>query len=893
MFAITKRKGELLELIKLLQDPNESKRKEGVKRVVKLMTLGKDVSRLFTDVLGCMHTEDIELKKLVYIYLMKYSKFKPEQSILVVNTFVTDTQDPNPLIRALAIRSMGCIQVEEVNEYMCQPLRACLKDKDPYVRKTAVIAVVKLFENNPELAERQGFLQNLIDLLSDSNPSVVSNSVAALSEINESLSRPIFQINSSLLYTLFNAMNECNEWGQIFILDSLTKYSPQNNKETQVIIQRLLPKLTYSNPAIVLSTIRNILHFAQLLDNQKAFISYSKQVVPPLMTLLGSQHEIQFVALRNIILIVQRWPQLLEHEIKIFFCKYNDPVYIKLAKLDILSILVSDRNVDLLLREFKDYSKEVESSFARKSIQAIGLCAIKLEKAAERCVNTLIDLVKEKINFVQEIVVVIRDIFRKYPNRYEKAIGVLCGNLDVLDEPNAKAALIWMLGEYAEHIDNSRSEELLQSVLEMSTEQETNPDLRERAFMYWRLLTKEAKVSKEIVLRTKLPISQKSFLYEPTTLTELLRNISFVSSVYHKTPSSFINNVKIFLRKTNDFQDEDEDEDEDEIEDENENENQNENENENENQNNIDIDIDIDNDNDNDNEKNNQKDKHPQSKSKLTTRINRSKNKEIDLILFDNQNTNTNTNQKENLQKEEMKLDNSLFESIAPKSQPKQLLLTAQQGKGLTINGALQLRGTEIFFDISLTNKLPKPMKITAIFFNKNLFGLKPSGLNINSIVPSGKTIDKSIHCPLDVSHSDRSKKTLSIQVAIQNNLGVHYFVFKPNFQVFLKPNPVFDKKDFVKEWKKIPDFNEYSLEFIISEIDSNSVKQKLIANSFTFITQRKEEEFDIFYFVANLFTNELILVELNLDISSQTCLVYFRTTESLYIPFIFFLNHF
>jgi hypothetical protein len=51
------------------------------------MTVGKDVSMLFTDVLNCMQTHNLELKKLVYLYVMNYAKSQPERAILAVNTF--------------------------------------------------------------------------------------------------------------------------------------------------------------------------------------------------------------------------------------------------------------------------------------------------------------------------------------------------------------------------------------------------------------------------------------------------------------------------------------------------------------------------------------------------------------------------------------------------------------------------------------------------------------------------------------------------------------------------------------------------------------------------------------------------------------------------------------
>jgi AP-1 complex subunit beta-1 len=75
------------------------------------MTVGKDVSALFPDVANCMQTDNLELKKLVYLYLMNYAKSQPDMAIMAVNTFVKDCEDPNPLIRALAVRTMGCIRV--------------------------------------------------------------------------------------------------------------------------------------------------------------------------------------------------------------------------------------------------------------------------------------------------------------------------------------------------------------------------------------------------------------------------------------------------------------------------------------------------------------------------------------------------------------------------------------------------------------------------------------------------------------------------------------------------------------------------------------------------------------------------------------------------------------
>ena len=124
---------------------------------------------------------------------------------------------------------------------------------------------------------------------------------------------------------------------------------------------------------------------------------------------------------------------------KVFFVKYNDPIYVKLEKLDIMIRLTNPSNITQVLGELKEYATEVDVDFVRKSVRAIGRCAIKVEQAAEKCVSTLIDLIQTKVNYVvQEAIVVIKDIFRKYPNKYENIISQLCENLDSLDEPEAR-----------------------------------------------------------------------------------------------------------------------------------------------------------------------------------------------------------------------------------------------------------------------------------------------------------------------------------------------------------------------------------------------------------------------------------------------------------------------
>ncbi len=127
-----------------------------------MMTIGKDVSSLFPHMVKCMETTSIELKKLVYLYIINYAKSKPDLTIMAVNSFQKDSViKSNPLMRALAVRTMGCIRVEKITEHLCTSLKDCLTDDDPYVKKTAAISVAKLYQTSPRLVKDHSFIKIL------------------------------------------------------------------------------------------------------------------------------------------------------------------------------------------------------------------------------------------------------------------------------------------------------------------------------------------------------------------------------------------------------------------------------------------------------------------------------------------------------------------------------------------------------------------------------------------------------------------------------------------------------------------------------------------------------------------------------------------------------------
>ena len=292
------------------------------------------------------------------------------------------------------------------------------------------------------------------------------------------------------------------------------------------------------------------------------------------VTLLSSGYEVQYVALRNILLIIQRRPTVLKNDVKVFFCKYNDPLYVKLSKLEIIYRLADKSNVTQVLAELQEYATEVDVDFVRKAVRAIGRLAIKIPSAADRCINVLLELVSTKISYVlQEAVVVIKDVFRKYPNQYEGIISTLCEHLDALDTPEAKAAMIWIVGQYADRIENSdelleefletfleeptevqlalltatvklfikrptAGQDLVPKVLKWATEEVDNPDLRDRGYIYWRLLSTDPVAAKDIVLSEKPAINTETEVMDRSVLDRLLLHTGSLASVYHQAPET-------------------------------------------------------------------------------------------------------------------------------------------------------------------------------------------------------------------------------------------------------------------------------------------------------------------------------------------------------------------
>ncbi|SMN18843.1 similar to Saccharomyces cerevisiae YKL135C APL2 Beta-adaptin, large subunit of the clathrin-associated protein (AP-1) complex [Maudiozyma saulgeensis] len=575
-------KGELAELRTGLVSQYPQTRKDAIKQTIKQMTLGKDVSTLFPDVLKNIATNDIEQKKLVYLYVMNYAEIHPELCILVVNTFVTDAQDPNPLIRCMAIRTMSMIRVDKILEYIETPLRKTLQDDNPYVRKTAVICVAKLFQLNKELCIELGVLEDLSNALGDENPMVIANAIASLAEIYnlDESAVPLPTLIQSHVDQFLNALNECTEWARVTILTALSEYRAADSLEAQNIIDRVTAHLQHVNPAVVLATIKVIIKNLGIIDGGQKSDLIMKKISSALISLMSTPPELQYVALKNIRIILEKYPEILTKELRIFYIKFNDPLYVKLEKVEILIRLVDPSNLKqctLLLNELKEYSMEFDPEFVSRCI--LGLSQLGIKYSDERFIQKVLDILVELLESGQDSIkddccIAMCNLLRHCPTNASMSKNI-CSILNswvspvtLLQQDTAKCNYIWLMGEYPQYfstlndkidefvenfsaestltqtsllitvvkLHNSLKGSVLQTVLEAATHETSEIDVRDMAMIYWRCLSiddSSALVSQLCNLHAPV-INSTIDSFTPEVLEKLLSQLGTISSVYFK-----------------------------------------------------------------------------------------------------------------------------------------------------------------------------------------------------------------------------------------------------------------------------------------------------------------------------------------------------------------------
>lgn len=516
--------------------------------------------------------------------------------------------------------------------------------------------------------------------------------------------------------------------------------------------------------------------------------------------------------------------------------------------------------------ELKEYATEVDVDFVRKAVSAIGRCAVKLERAAERCIGVLLELIQTKVNYVvQEAIVVITNIFRRYPGRYESIIATLCDNLDTLDEPQAKASMIWIIGEYAERIDNADelldtflenfeeedptvqlqlltatvkcflknpddTQDMVQRVLDMATEESDNPDLRDRGFIYWRLLSTDPEAAKMVVLGDKPVIEDDTFRLDPGLLNVLIEQIATLSSVYHKPPEAFVvrRGAGAGMGENEDEEDDDDDDYEGE---------------------------------------------HDVGGG------------EVDLLDMGAMSVQ----------------DSYQTGPTRGKSEPKAPMSKVcgpEKSGGLEIYaGFVQIR-KKIRMDMELRNvNSTHEIGSLAIQLNKNAFGLSPASQQIvcNPAIPiggSGSATCELITTPNMLAPVPSGQPASpQIQVAIKNMMSgnVFYFAANFNFEALFSPDGAMERSSFIESWKSIDDRNElYNTvtDLPRESVDIDMVQQKFQMHNIFFIARRpvpNAEGQEVVYFSMRTVTGLEFLAELTFKQGLTACKVCLKTESPSY----------
>lgn len=551
-----------------------------LKKIIANVVLNNpETANMMSDVIRLMRTDDIEIRKMCLQYLTVYASAKPKQAQEAIAFLSRFKDESDATLRALSIRTMSSIPTKDFVDLTSQSLRAALADRAPQVRREAAFAVSRLYQHDPDLTTSMNFLDGLNDLLHDPNSNVVTNALAALSYITEQGKTLSLSIDRNHSLTLILLLGKSNEWSQVYILNSLMSYVPQTEVEALELIELIIPSLQHENPGVALNAIKIIVYLTNYVRSPELVIpSLPTKLGSALSSLLSNPPEIQFLVLRNVILLLLGRQQLVNFDVEKFFCLYDDQIYVKDTKLEIIYLLANEDNVSLVLQELEEYATEVDVAMARKAIRAFGNLAIKLTSAADECVNIICSLVSNGVPYVvQEAVSVMKNILRRYPNRFDFAIDDVVRHHKLIDEPDAKTAFIWILGQYCTKIKNvgavfeqvlanytedpaevqyailtaaaklylfgvDKGENILLSVLKWATEESNNPDIRDRGFFYWRLLTADTsldeenfqKHTKQILLNPNPSISYDNENIDPTILEELELNIGSLASIYLK-----------------------------------------------------------------------------------------------------------------------------------------------------------------------------------------------------------------------------------------------------------------------------------------------------------------------------------------------------------------------
>nr|KAF6270131.1 adaptor related protein complex 3 subunit beta 2 [Myotis myotis] len=475
------------DLKEMLDSNKDSLKLEAMKRIVAMIARGKNASDLFPAVVKNVACKNIEVKKLVYVYLVRYAEEQQDLALLSISTFQRGLKDPNQLIRASALRVLSSIRVPIIVPIMMLAIKEAASDMSPYVRKTAAHAIPKLYSLDSD--QKDQLIEVIEKLLADKTTLVAGSVVMAFEEV---CPERIDLIHKNYR-KLCNLLIDVEEWGQVVIISMLTRYartqflSPTQNEslleenpekafygseedeakgagseetataalparkpyvmdpDHRLLLRNTKPLLQSRSAAVVMAVAQLYFHLAP-----KAEVGV---IAKALVRLLRSHSEVQYVVLQNVATMSIKRRGMFEPYLKSFYIRSTDPTQIKILKLEVLTNLANETNIPTVLREFQTYIRSMDKDFVAATIQAIGRCATNIGRVRDTCLNGLVQLLSNRDELVvAESVVVIKKLLQMQPAQHGEIIKHLAKLTDNIQVPMARASILWLIGEYCEHV---------------------------------------------------------------------------------------------------------------------------------------------------------------------------------------------------------------------------------------------------------------------------------------------------------------------------------------------------------------------------------------------------------------------------------------------------------
>jgi AP-4 complex subunit beta-1 len=367
------RRGEVAELKQGLRsaisERDTAKMKENIKRVIGYMTLGIDMSRLFSEMVMAAQLGDIVQRKMVYLYLTTYAKDSGDLAILTINTLQKDTRDVDPSVRGLALRSMCSMHIANIYEYLAPAISAGLSDGSGYVRKSAVMGVLKLYNLVADISSFEITLRQL--LRTDPDSSVVSNVIIVLEE--KRLLEP--EIDQQLVYNLLSRFSTFTEWGKSVVIDSvLSRYVPVSEDELFDLMNCLDVYMRQTSVCVSLGIIRLFLLWTEGGELQVQVISRISDPILTLLSAAATSPEMQLVVVAQIEWLVTKFttesvPQFSPHWRRFLLTEFDTPELCR-SKLAVLTKLASSSYIVSELQTYLRLFPLVEGDTVRALVES-------------------------------------------------------------------------------------------------------------------------------------------------------------------------------------------------------------------------------------------------------------------------------------------------------------------------------------------------------------------------------------------------------------------------------------------------------------------------------------------------------------------------------------------